>query len=129
MGVAGNGGALDNEGAGAAMTLSNSLLTGNRSVGGTAGGFGLGGGIMNFAGSTFFISNSLLIGNVAGGGAGDTENGGGIENQTATMTLSNSTLLGNSGGGGAGADGVSTLGEGLGGGIMNVNGRIADHPQ
>ncbi len=95
MGVAGNGGALDNEGAGAAMTLSNSLLTGNRSVGGTAGGFGLGGGIMNFAGSTFFISNSLLIGNVAGGGAGDTENGGGIENQTATMTLSNSTLLGN----------------------------------
>ena len=67
---------------------------------------------------------------MAGGGAGDTENGGGIENQTATMTLSNSTLLGNQSGGGAGADGVATLGEALGGGIMgNVNGRIADHPQ
>lgn len=44
VGVAGNGGALDNEGAGATMTLSNSTVRANRSVGGTGGGFGVGGG-------------------------------------------------------------------------------------
>ena len=37
------------------MTLSNSLLVGNQSVGGSDGAFGIGGGIMNFAGSTFTI--------------------------------------------------------------------------
>ena len=38
------------------------------------------------------------------------------------MILSNSTLQNNLAIGGAGADGVSSFGESLGGGIMNVNG-------
>ncbi|HKB42442.1 MAG TPA: hypothetical protein VKD72_38805, partial [Gemmataceae bacterium] len=116
-GVAGNGGALDNEGPGATMTVSSCLLLGNRS-GSSAGAFGVGGGLMNFAGSTCTVLNSALIGNVAAGGVGQTQNGGGIENQAATMTISGSTLTGNLSIGGAGADGVTLLGEGLGGGIM-----------
>ena len=57
---------------------------------------------MNYADSTMNIADSTLIGNLAVGGAGQTENGGGIENQSATMTLSDSTLIGNQSIGGAG---------------------------
>ncbi len=93
-GVAGNGGAIDNEGPGATMTLSCSTLLANQSAGGE-GGFGVGGAIMNYADSTCTIRNSTLIGNVARGAAESTNNGGGIENQTATMYVIGSTLIGN----------------------------------
>ena len=69
-GVAGNGGALDNEGPGATMTLSNSTVlrqpVRRRRTGASASAAA----IMNYAGSTFTLLDSTLIGNVAGGGAG-----------------------------------------------------------
>ncbi len=122
-GVDGAGGAIDNEGFGATMTLSNSLLVGNQSgeSDGGQGGFGIGGAITNIFGSTLTVRTSSLIGNLAVGGAGQTPNGGGIDNQNANMTLSDSTLIGNQSIGGAEANGVTLLGEGVGGGVVNVN--------
>src|SRR5262249_26483734 len=63
-GVSGNGGAVDNEGPGTTMTLTNSTFRDNQSAGvdgeaaipvsfGNA--EGLGGGLMNFAGSTCYV--------------------------------------------------------------------------
>ncbi|MDB5308259.1 MAG: polymorphic outer membrane protein, partial [Gemmataceae bacterium] len=117
----GNGGALDNEGTGATMTVSNSLVAGNQS-GGSTSASGIGGGLMNYSGSTFTVLDSTISGNLAAAGPGTTQNGGGIENQTATMTVSNSKIVGNRSVGGDGANGVTTFGEALGGGIMNVFG-------
>jgi hypothetical protein len=118
----GNGGALDNEGTGALMTVSNCLVDDNLSGGSDSAG-GPGGGIMNFSGSTFIVIDSTIRGNLSSAGTGGTlGNGGGIDNQLAAMTIIRSTIAGNRSVGGDGANGATTFGEGLGGGIMNING-------
>jgi phospholipase/lecithinase/hemolysin len=106
--VDGNGGAIDNEGPGTTMTLSNSTLRRNTS-GGT--GEGLGGGLMNFAGSTCDVLGCVLIDNLSTSTTTGSV-GGGIINFFGTMTVGNSTIEGNRAVGGAG-------GPGIGGGINN----------
>jgi hypothetical protein len=117
----GNGGAVDNEGTGAMMTITNSALSDNMSGGG-----GSGGGLMNFFGSTLNVIDCTLSGNLAiGQGVGAVANGGGIDNATATMTIRNSRLTNNESTGGPGAHGngiAQDIGVGAGGGILNLKG-------
>jgi hypothetical protein len=136
-GVTGNAGAVDNEGAGATMSLTHSALRGNQSIGGPRGtgatgalGEGIGGAIINAFGSTLTVSNCTLSGNQAIGGdhstptAGGFANpatgageGGAIVNGGATLFLINSTLVGNQALGGftdAGPGGIA-----VGGAISN----------
>src|SRR5262249_1865404 len=118
--VGGNGGAIDNEGPGATMTISNSTIRGNQSGSSTAAfNIGLGGGLFAWAASITTIKNSTISDNRAVAGPGEYTNGGGIVN-ASTMTLINSMVVGNMALGGAGATGIGTMaGEGLGGGILN----------
>lgn len=121
-GGAGLGGALFNDGG--TVTITNSTLTGNDAVGGTAGsgttgsssGRGLGGAVFNRDGN-ITITNSTLAGNtVSGSGAND---GGALFNlsdtvgQSATVALLNSILSGTTGG--------SDLGEQQMAGTATVN--------
>src|SRR5262249_62277569 len=119
-GVTANGGALDNQGPGCTMTVSNCTLTGNKSMGGNNGngtalfGEGLGGGIMNVFG-TLTLSNCTLTSNQALGGTGsttgianpptDSGQGGGIVNLEGTLLANNRPLNGNLPRGGAHTDG------------------------
>jgi hypothetical protein len=148
LGGTGNGGALDDEGVGATMTLVNSTVIGNQSRGGPGGdgettlSQGIGGGIMNEAG-TFAIINSAIVGNLSRGGDGalvTADNpltgggvGGGIENFGATgvlfpgnpgavLTITDSTIVGNQARGGAEVDAISHRavgGSAVGGGVEN----------
>ncbi|HMC89491.1 MAG TPA: hypothetical protein VKI17_08080, partial [Gemmataceae bacterium] len=74
-GASGNGGAIDNEGVGATMTVRYTALIGNRAVGGPNGdgvtsfSQGIGGGMLNYLG-TITVNNSAFIGNQAIGGNG-----------------------------------------------------------
>src|SRR5438270_10442957 len=96
------------------MTISNSTISGNRSVGwaGSDGvttfGEALGGGIMNVFGGVLTVLDSTITGNQAVGGANGTPTasvlgqltgaglGGGIENlRGSTLTVLNSTLTDN----------------------------------
>jgi hypothetical protein len=118
-GILGNGGAIDNEGPGSLMTVSSSTVRNNTSKDGP------GGGLMNFADSTMNVVGCTLTGNqsLAESSGIGIANGGGIENASATMTVSNCTLSGNQALGGGGAGGSARgSGEGVGGGILNVNG-------
>ncbi len=133
-----NGGGIDNQSA--TMTIINSTLIGNRSVGGAGGdgnqnspdllGEGLGGGIMNVNGATLTITKSRLTGNQAIGGANGTPTpsqpltggalGGGIENiRNSKLTIVNSTLTDNvAKGGSSNVGGAKAIGgQGVGGGI------------
>jgi len=119
----GNGGAIDNEGAGATMTLTNSRLIDNQSIGGDRNN-GLGGGILNLFGK-LTVKSSTLSGNQAKGGPGGTSpdslslgEGGGILNASAVLIVNDSMFFGNQALGG-----TTTLGRGgaaIGGGIENV---------
>src|SRR5262249_62266281 len=60
-GAQGNGGAIDNEGPGATMTLTGSTLRGNTSGGR---GEGFGGRVMDFCGSTVYVLGCSLSGNL-----------------------------------------------------------------
>src|SRR5262249_32572223 len=104
-GVAGNGGALLNEGATATMTVTNSTLIGNAAIGGaggprTNGGDGVGGGIDNAG--ILILSNSTLVGNLAQGGkggaganGGDGLGGGVAVAAGSSATVSHSTITHN----------------------------------
>jgi hypothetical protein len=119
------GGGIDNFG-GASLSVSNSQFASNQAVG-AVGFFGIGGALENNAGadlkhpSTAHITNCIFTDNLATGGDGSSGNGGALDNEGtgATMTLTGSTLTSNKAVGGANANGTSTLGEGLGGGIVN----------
>jgi hypothetical protein len=134
LGALGNGGALDNEGIGSTMIVSNCAIVGNRSVGGDGGdgettlSQGIGGGIMNVLG-TLTVANSALIGNLALGGNHSTPTadnpltggglGGGIVNFLGgTVTVRDSSLLGNVARGGTTDAGPG--GAAVGGGIDNT---------
>src|SRR5262249_32171204 len=134
-GATGNGGALDVEGTGATMTVSNSWLLGNQSVGAPGGdglttlSQGLGGGGCNFFG-TLTVRHSAPIGNRAVGGSGGSNvpagvsdgvgGGGGIENALGAATVTGCTFAGNQAVGGASAAGLGGIGQG--GGIVNTFG-------
>ena len=141
-GAVGNGGAIDNEGTGTVMTLSNSMLLNNQSVGGPGGDFssnptfstsqGIGGGFLN-AGGTVTVTKCTLTGNKAQGGEGSaptaTENpftgigfGGAIVN-AGTLTVTDSTLTGNLA---SGVNASTRLAgtNGRGGGLLNAGGTV-----
>ena len=84
----------------AAMTVSNSIFSGNTAV--------FGGGIYS-TGIALTVSNSAFIGNSVSGGSGSPAEGGGINNG-GTLTVSNSTFSGNTASGSFGS---------TGGGIFN----------
>ena len=125
------GGGVSNFG-GATLAVSDSKFVNNQAVGADGPSFGIGGAIENNSGfnvdrpSTATISNSTFIGNLATGGRGSTANGGALDNEGvgATMTLTNSTLANNRAVGGPGGDGVATLSQGIGGGLMNEAGIV-----
>jgi hypothetical protein len=126
-GVTGNGGALDNEGTGATMVLSNSVLVGNQSIGAAGGAEGRGGGILNVFGSNLTILSCWLANNraAATGAVGTFLDGrgigGGIDNEVnSTLTIRDSWLTGNQAIGGDGSTLVgANVGDGAGGGIDN----------
>src|SRR5262249_25591800 len=123
-GVFGNGGAIDNEGPGAIMTLSHSTLGHNQSGESGNGGAGLGGGLFTYAARTTTRVDRTISDNQAVAGPGEYANGGGIVNSgSAILTLIDSAVVGNLSLGGAGATGnqaTGMVGEGIGGGIMNA---------
>jgi hypothetical protein len=136
---AGVGGAISNVArfGNAFLSVSDSVLTNNRAVGGAAGAGavaqnGRGGAIANyiFGGvvppvtvtAIAHIDHSTILGNQAIGGAGPTGGnglGGGIENENGgVLTVSNSLIALNRAIGGAGGP-TGSGGNGLGGGIFN----------
>jgi hypothetical protein len=125
------GGSIANS-SGASLTVSDSTFTNNQAISVAGPYFATGGAIENDSGpdndkpSTATVTNSTFIGNLVGGGDGVTGNGGGIDNQGpgSTMTLTNDTLIGNQSLGGARGDGVTSFGQGIGGGIMNLFGTV-----
>ena len=125
------GGAIDNFG-GAMLTLSNSTFTGNQALGAAGPYYGIGGALENNAGldgsspSSATISNCVFTGNLAGGGDGVTANGGGIDNEgpRTAITVSNCLIVGNTAIGGNVGPGTTGVGEGVGGGVLNVFGTL-----
>ena len=89
MGSLGNGGAINNQGTHANMTLTNSRLIDNQSIG--VGANGLGGGIVNQLSGTLIVKNSTFMGNQAKGAL---VFGGGINNTSSTLTVINSSFFG-----------------------------------
>ncbi len=84
-GATGQGGALNNQGTGATMTVSNCSFTGNKAVGGGTGansgnGNGEGGAILNQALSLLMVTNCSFLNNEALGGPGTEGIGGAIQN-------------------------------------------------
>jgi len=114
-GITAQGGALDNQGTGASMTVSSCTLRDNQAVGGSgSGGFAEGGCIINNGGSRLTVTNSSFKDNEAlGGGSGTQGLGGAIENVAysissttpETATINNCTFTGNVAGGVAGVSG------------------------
>lgn len=94
----GEGGGIFNE-SGASLTITGSTISGNSSVGTSAGG-GFGGGIASDGAAS--LTNVTIANNSASNGGGGIANGG-------TLTLVNSTISGNSGGGIGGFGGSTGL--------------------
>jgi hypothetical protein len=126
------GGGIDNFG-GAALTVASSTFINNQAISAAGPFFGIGGAIENNAGfdlstpSTATVGGSTFIGNLATGGTGATGNGGALDNEGpgATMTVSKTALIANRAVGGPGGDGVTTLSQALGGGIINFLGTLS----
>jgi hypothetical protein len=128
----GNGGALDNIGAGSSLMIDSCTISDNLSVGGdggdgeTAQSDGLGGGIMNQFGGVLLVTNSMINRNLALAGNNATPTidnpntgagyGGGIFGLiSADTTVINSTISNNEARGGTTATGSG--GSAIGGGI------------
>src|SRR5205807_2522435 len=121
---------------GASLTVGGSTFTGNQEVsaagaaGTTGGAVDSDAGVNNDVPSSATISSSTFVNNACLSAGQSTGNGGAIDNQGpgVTMTVTDCTVIGNRSVGGAGADGVTSFGEGLGGGLMNVFGTLTiDH--
>jgi hypothetical protein len=102
-----NGGGINNNNAGATLTVINSTISGNKA---TESGGGVGGGIVN-ADGTVTLTNSTISNNTA------TTAAGGIFN-TGKLTLSNSTLSNNSSKGNTGGIYSRSFGEAVA--ILNI---------
>jgi hypothetical protein len=120
------GGAIEND-TGAIVSVSSSVISGNRARGGAAGangagGAAFGGGIGNFMGvATLNLTNTTVAGNSAQGGGGNFGHGfgGGIADfQNGRATLTGVSLAGNRASGAPGAAG--TTGSSGGGGAILV---------
>jgi len=98
--VGGDGGGIDNE-AGATLTVSNAIISGNSAFGSVSDGAG----IDNQAGATLTVSNTTISSNSAFGFSSD---GGGIDNSGA-MTIENATIDGNSASSDGGVGNAGTL--------------------
>jgi hypothetical protein len=124
-GVLGNGGAVDNEGLVASMTIRSSTFLDNQSAAGTGGSNAdaLGGAIMNCFGSSLTVTGSSFIGNEALGiGSGSVGGGGAIVNaagggtpSTTAVSITSCTFSGNVAGAVSGSSGVT----GHGGALLN----------
>jgi hypothetical protein len=125
------GGAIDNF-EGATLVVSTSTFTDNQAIGAAGSTFGVGGAIESNAGfvnnspSTVDISNCVFTGNLATGGAGSIGNGGALDDEGpgTTMTVISSSFIDNQSVGGPGGDGVTTLSQGIGGGILKFLGTL-----
>jgi hypothetical protein len=125
------GGAIDNFG-GATLTVAGSTFIGNQAISAAGPFAGIGGAIENNAGfdtrqpSTATIRTSTFINNLATGGTGSTANGGALDNEGpgVLMTVTDSALIHNRAVGGPGGDGVTTLSQAIGGGILNAFGTL-----
>lgn len=102
-----NGGGINNNNAGATLTVINSTIAGNKATGS---GGGIGGGIVN-ADGTVTLTNSTISNNTA------TTTAGGIFN-TGKVTLSNSTLSNNTSKGNTGGIFSWSIGEAVP--ILNI---------
>jgi hypothetical protein len=150
-GKAAIGGGLYIDDNGATITITKSVITGNRAVGATGtttnGYAGEGGGIANLAGTLIIQGKSKITNNTATGGAGAaggyagaTGAGGGIFNSD-TLKIISTTISGNTATGGSGGAGVSYAysaktqttttataggdgGSAYGGGIANSGGAV-----
>ena len=116
-------GALASEGFSGALTLSGCAFIANQAVGGPDGGFGVGGAILQQAGTALTLSNSLLTNNSAIGGPGGEGGsggvGGGLAVNSGTATVCNTSFIGNEAIGGAASQTGNQGGLGLGGGVQN----------
>ncbi len=118
------GGGIDNFGGGI-LTVANSTFSNNAALS-AEGAYGIGGALENNSGlddsspSTATICNCTFVGNIAGGSGGVTANGGAItdDGTGAMMTITASTILNNKAFGGDYADGETTAGQALGGGVL-----------
>jgi hypothetical protein len=139
----GLGGGIDNS-LSSILSISNSILAGNRAVGAAGGsgvpaGDGVGGGLDDWSDGTVSATNTTFAGNLAQGGAGAAGAkggngiGGGIAvaigsilglTDTASVAVSGSTLAGNTAQGGAGGSGANG-GAGWGGGLFTGAGGSA----
>jgi hypothetical protein len=122
-GTTATGGALANEGFGGSLLVSGCSFIANQAVGGPAGGFGIGGAILEQAGTTLTLSNSSLVNNQAiggpGGDGGSGGVGGGLAVNFGVVTVDNTGFFGNQAIGGAASGAGNAAGLGLGGGILN----------
>jgi hypothetical protein len=134
----GEGGAIQNDGSSAALTLSSDQFVGNQAIGGPAGpeaypstgGYGVGGALNDSFGASATVGACTFIGNTALGGVatgtgdlGGDGLGGAITGLDASLSVSHSTFLGNTAEGGAGSAGA-TGGNGEGGAIQFDNGAL-----
>ena len=122
-----NGGGLDNQGFGCVMTVTDSVIAGNQSLGGAHSngtvtfGEGLGGGAMNIFG-TLTLNDCAIASNVAMGGVGSTATlanppaesgqGGGVVNLEGTFYATDSLFVGNKAIGGSTTVGSGGIGDG-----------------
>jgi CSLREA domain-containing protein len=141
----------DSSGQGSFVTVSRSTFIGNQAIGGDGGfidgssafqsaGGGTGGGIRTGGNSTVIVEDSTFTENLAIGGNGGKAGsnaqsygisfgwGGGLFNFSGTATVSRCTFTDNQAIGGSGARGLygrGHVGDGSGGGLMNVDGGTA----
>jgi hypothetical protein len=91
------------------VTVSNSLIDLNESVGG-GGGNGVGGGIADLLSASTTVSNSILTLNQANGGTGNGLGGGAYNDASSTLALAKSLVTLN----------LARGAQGIGGGIYNL---------
>jgi hypothetical protein len=134
MGGLARGGAIESI-AGATLTVTHGLFIHNRAIGGEAGGFGRGGGLNNQNDSTATVTDSMFIGNQAIGGNGGVAAssardydisfgyGGGLFNHAGAVVVHGCTFTYNQALGGSQASGTfgrGHVGDGSGGGLINL---------
>ncbi len=111
--------------AGTTSSISDSLFTGNKAVGGIGPSFdsAVAGGALSLGESPTVVTDTSFLGNQALGTAGGFSIGGAIENDSSVLTIQGGTIAGNVASGGQGSDSTGTTGGpggyGQGGGIAD----------
>jgi hypothetical protein len=115
---AGEGGALYSSGS---VTVGDSTFAANQAVGGSGGGFGVGGAIDEFGSGPVVLSNCQLSGNSAIGGTnGGWAIGGALAVESTSAIVSNSSFIDNQALGGAESEAGGQAGLSFGGAIAGA---------